>query len=245
MKHILLTITLLYCGITHAQQFINSGMIEFEVVVNNHKRMGDDDDFWTRMFKDKTPKLSTSYYNFIFNDNKAVYKYDRKDEKTKMPWDNGAMEDNTWYNDYAAETYTNYKFVVDNNYLLAGELMKIDWKLSPNENRVIAGFNCRKATGVIFDSVYVFAFYTDEILVSGGPMGISGLPGMILGLTIPRMYTSWVATKLLLNNVDTRKIVPPLKGKKKNAADLEKSIQVAMDGRGGSWMQQEIWNLFL
>jgi GLPGLI family protein len=59
--------------------------------------------------------------------------------------------------------------------------MKIEWKLSPNETREFAGFMCRKATGVIFDSVYVFAFYTDEITVSGGPMGLHGLPGYDYG----------------------------------------------------------------
>jgi GLPGLI family protein len=95
--------------------------------------------------------------------------------------------------------------------------MKLDWKLVPNETREIAGFNCRKAQAVIFDSVYVFAFYTDEITVSGGPMGIHGLPGMILGITIPRMFTSWIATKLQVNGVKTNIIVPPTKGKKKEA----------------------------
>jgi GLPGLI family protein len=162
-----------------------------------------------------------------------------------LPWDDGAAEDNVWFNDYSTNNFANYKFVIDNNYLLSGELMKIEWKLSPNENRVIAGFNCRKATGVIFDSVYIFAFYTDEIMISGGPMGINGLPGMILGLTIPRMYTSWIATKLQVNNVDTKKIVVPLKGKKKAATELEKDIKKAMAGRGGSWMVQELWNVFL
>ena len=244
MKKIFIPLFLLCALFVQGQQFISTGMIEFEVVANNHKQMGDEDNFWTQMFKDKTPKLSTSWYRFMFNDNKAVYKFDRKDEKSKLPWDNGAAEDNTWYNDYTANTFIDYKFIVDNNYLLTGELMKIDWKLSPGENRVIAGFNCRKATGVIFDSVYVFAFYTDEITISGGPMGLHGLPGMILGVTIPRMYTSWVATKLQVANVDTKKIVPPQKGKKKQASELTKAIETAMEGRG-SWLQQSLWGVYL
>ena len=73
---------------------------------------------------------------------------------------------------------------------------------------MIAGFNCRKAVTKIFDSVYVFAFYTDEIIISGGPCSINGLPGMILGVTIPRLYTSWIATKVMLNGVDENTIKP-------------------------------------
>ena len=84
---------------------------------------------------------------------------------------------------------------------------KLKWKIT-NENRIIAGFNCRKAVAIIFDSVYVFAFYTDEIVISGGPCSINGLPGMILGVTIPRLYTSWIATKVMVNGVDEKQIKP-------------------------------------
>src|SRR3954470_788293 len=98
MKKIFTAITLCFCAMLHAQQFINTGMVEFEVRVNNHKSMGEG--MWAEMFKDKVPQFSTYYYHYIFNDNKAVYKFDHKDEKTKMPWENGNDEDNIWYNDY-------------------------------------------------------------------------------------------------------------------------------------------------
>ena len=97
---------------------------------------------------------------------------------------------------------------------------------------------------VIFDSVYVFAFYTDEITVSGGPMGIHGLPGMILGITIPRMFTSWIATKLEVNGVKTNIITPPTKGKKRPAEELKQNIEkVSKDW--GTWGRQSIWNIFI
>ena len=100
----------------------------------------------------------------------------------------------------------------------------MEWRLT-NENRVIAGFNCRKAVAKIFDSVYVFAFYTDEILIPGGPCSINGLPGMILGVTIPRLFTSWIATKVTLTGVDENIITPfllktPLAAKPKNLLGL-------------------------
>jgi len=232
-------------GAACAQQFISSGSIEFEVRTNNHRALGDEG-MWAEMFKDKIPQFSNTYYQYTFNDNKAIYKFLRYDEKNKMPRGFGMSnpEDDVWYNDYSTGNFTNYRFILGDNYLLTGALMNIEWKLTPTETRDIAGFNCRKATGIIFDSVYVFAFYTDEITVSGGPMGINGLPGMILGLTIPRMFTSYIATKLQLSGVDVRTITPPQKGKKKDFVSLRKdALRITKDW--GKWGQQALWLMSL
>jgi len=242
MKKILIPVVICFYSTAYAQQFISSGMIEFEVRTNNHKSMGDG--MWAEMFKDKIPQFSTSYYHFTFNENKSVYKFDRKDEKTKMPWSSGSEEDNIWFNDYSNETFTDQKFVFDNTYLLSDSLITIDWKMVPNETREIAGFNCRKAVGKIFDSVYVFAFYSDEITITGGPMGIHGLPGMILGITIPRMYTSWIATSVQIVGVKTNIVEAPQKGKKKKAVELQETVKKATSD-WGSYGQQAVWRLFL
>ena len=242
MKKIFASLIILTAIAANSQQFINTGKIEYEVRVNNHRMFGDG--FFAQMFKDKMPNFSTTYYHLTFNDNKSIYKFDRLNEKDKMPWGTNNAEENIWYNDFNAGTRVNQKFVFDQNYILADSLMKLDWKLMPNETREIAGFICRKAQAIIFDSVYVFAFYTDEITVSGGPMGIHGLPGMILGITIPRMFTSWIATKLEVNGVKTNIIVPPTKGKKKPANELRENIEkVSKDW--GTWGRQSVWNIFI
>jgi GLPGLI family protein len=243
MKRILFILVVFWCSVGRAQQFINTGMIEYEVRVNNHKSFGDG--IWGQMFKDKMPQFSTSYYQYTFTNDKAIYKFDRLDERSKLPWKNWiTSEDNVWFSDYSTGTFTNHKSVFGDMYLMSDSLMKIDWKLSPNETREIAGFTCRKATGVIFDSVYVFAFYTDEITISGGPMGIQGLPGMILGITVPRMFTSWIATKVQVSGVNTSVVTAPLKGKKKKATDLLVDVKRAISD-WGSYGQQAIWQLFL
>lgn len=241
MKKIFASIIILASLSASAQQFISTGMIEYEVRVNNHRMFGDG--FFGEMFKDKIPNFSTTYYKLTFDDNKTIYKFDRLNEKDKLPWNNNP-EENVWYNDLNTSTRVNQKFVFDQTYILSDSLMKMEWKLVPNETRDIAGFVCRKAQAIIFDSVYVFAFYTDEITASGGPMGIHGLPGMIMGVTIPRMFTSWIATKLEINGVKTNIIAPPTKGKKKVAAELQQSIEkVSKDW--GTWGRQSIWNIFL
>jgi GLPGLI family protein len=241
MKKIFSLIPLVFCVIANAQQFVSNGSIEFEVRTNNHKAMGEG--IFAEMFRDKIPQFSTNYYDFVFNDNKAVYKFNRSADKTKNPF-MGDNSDNLWYSDYTNGTFIDQKNVFGDVYILSDSLMNINWKLSPNETREIAGFNCRKATGIIFDSVYVFAFYTDEIAISGGPMGIHGLPGMILGITIPRMYTSWIATKLQVVDVDPKVIAAPSKGKKKKATELLDNVK-KVTADWGSWGQQAIWGLFL
>ena len=66
------------------------------------------------------------------------------------------------------------------------------------------------------NNVTVFAFYTDELMISGGPEGIHGLPGMILGVGIPRLHCTWFATKVEVLNVNMNSVVPATKGKKVN-----------------------------
>lgn len=240
MKYILF-IALLFCSMgLQAQVFIDKGLIEYEVKLNNHKALGEGT--WAEMIRDKIPKLSTSYYHLTFDAEKSIYQFNRKDEKTKSPWGQEG-EDNVWFNDYRRESFVQQKSVFGDTYLLTDSLINIDWKMT-NESREIAGFNCRKAVGKLFDSVYVFAFYTDEITVSGGPMGLHGLPGMILGVTIPRMYCSWVATKLEVNGVNYSIINAPTKGKKKKAKELvETAAKVTKDW--GDWGQHAVWNIFL
>ena len=51
MKTILILAALFLFNSTQAQVFINKGMIEYEVVLNNHKAMREGT--WAEMFKDK------------------------------------------------------------------------------------------------------------------------------------------------------------------------------------------------
>src|SRR4030095_11287925 len=96
MKKIFSVIPVVFCVIANAQQFVSNGSIEFEVRTNNHKAMGEG--IFAEMFRDKIPQFSTNYYDFVFNDNKAVYKFNRSGDKTKNPF-MGDNSDNLWYSD--------------------------------------------------------------------------------------------------------------------------------------------------
>ena len=82
------------------------------------------------------------------------------------------------------------------------------------------------------DSIYVVAFYTDEILTTGGPESFSGLPGMILGVALPHQHVSWFATKVESVPVTDNQLAPPQKGKKVNNAGLKETVGAALKDWG-------------
>jgi GLPGLI family protein len=207
MKKLLFIVALIIVASNvHAQQFIDKAVIEYEVTTNIKKTMSNDS--WDEMMKENMSDFKTAYYNYSFADNKSVYKFSRWSDKTKIPkWYKEGDEDNIWFFDFNSNKLNVQKQIQGTNFIIADSIPFIKWKLT-NENREIAGFNCRKAIGKIMDSIYVFAFYTNDITISGGPCSISGLPGMILGLSIPRLYTSYIATKVSVSNVNVTDIKP-------------------------------------
>lgn len=207
MKSILFFITVLLFTITStAQQFVDKAVIEYEVNTNLKKMISNDT--WGEMMKDNISDLKISYFSYTFAENKSIYKFDRWSPKTKIPKNlKDSDEENIWYFDFTTGKMNMQKQIVGTNFVIADSIPSIEWKIT-NEHREIAGYNCRKAVGKIMEDVYVFAFYTDDITISGGPCSINGLPGMILGLTIPRLYTSFIATKVELNSSKASEIKP-------------------------------------
>ncbi len=98
--------------------------------------------------------------------------------------------------------------------------------------RTIAGFECSKAVTIICDSVYVVAFYTDEMPVSGGPESFGGLPGMILGIAIPRLHTTWFATKVELIAPAAKDFIIPTKGQRINNKKLADNLNSSLKSWG-------------
>ncbi|MBA3673591.1 MAG: GLPGLI family protein [Chitinophagaceae bacterium] len=248
-KIYLLGISFLSAFALHAQQFISKAVIEYEVKANIKKTLGNN--IFDEMRRDALPTFKTGYYTFTFADNKSIYKFDHWDPALKIPeYLKKSDEENIWYYDYNTGKFNMQKNFFGTNLNAEDSIPTLEWKLT-NENRSIAGFNCRKAVAKIFDSVYVFAFYTDEILISGGPCSINGLPGMILGVTIPRLFTSWIATKVSVTGVNENIIKPVAVKKNFNM----KSLKSLVDDRFKDWrtkdneeMQQKnrtIWAILL
>ena len=248
MRSYILAIMLLSgATIANAQTiFLAKGKIEFERKINVHRQFetdNEEDAAWYKEFVTKLPKFHTSYFDLYFGDDKTVYKHNRDGDGPKNFWGIGPAKENNIMVDLSKGVATSAKRVYETNYLVQDSVRKLEWKIS-DETRTIAGFECRKAVARICDSVYVVAFYTDEILVSGGPESFSGLPGMILGLAIPRLYTTWFATKVQLIDPTVADLAAPTRGKKVNQKALEATLQSSLKDWGKEG-QRNIWWVML
>lgn len=220
----------------HAQNtiFILEGRIEFERKVNLYAQL-DDDNAWTDLDKKTMPQFKTTYFDLLFNHNKTLYRPGRENPDNTKLWEEPA-EQNVVYNDLDNGKGISQKKVFEQFFLVQDSLRKIQWKLT-DENRTIAGFSCRRANAIILDSIYVVAFYSDEIVPSGGPESFTGLPGMILGVALPHQHISWFATKVEAIKVPESSLTAPAKGKKVTNADLVSTLRDSLKdwGKRGRW----------
>lgn len=233
MKKLILSILIGSSCISATSQtkFYSAVKIEFERNTNPRKQMEEWNagESWFEQFKDNIPTSVLAYSEFIGDTARSIYKPGKEmplSRNFSMP----VADKNTIYTDYSTGLITAQKPVFEETFLINDTLRKIKWKIS-NDLRTIAGFECRKAFGVMDDSIGIFAFYTDQILINGGPESIQGLPGMILGMGIPRLHTTWFATKVELLT-DTKLLVAPVKGKKTDRKTFINTLNKVSEGWG-------------
>jgi GLPGLI family protein len=239
-----LFISVLLFVASHSQQvFLKQGKIEFERKTNTHRLyLSGETDSWSEQFKKLIPQFSTTYFDLMFTEDRSVYRPGREVEVQKAAnfFESPAGE-NIVYKDLKQQTAISQKQIFESQFLVMDSIRSMEWKILP-ETRTIAGFNCHKALTRICDSVVVVAFYTDEIIPTSGPESFSGLPGMILELAIPRLYTTWTATKVeSLTTSDEKKLLPPSKGKKANEKELMDIIKDGIKDWGEKYYHRAVW----
>lgn len=248
MKRLILSLTFISMLLTaQAQQlFITAGKIEFEKKTNLHKQLElDNDEGWREMIKKTIPAVKTTYFDMYFKDAKTIYLPGREVVSSQQipGWFEGPANDNVVYTDLHEKMFSSQKTVFEDVFNIHDTLRRIKWKMTP-ETRTIAGFECRKATAIIMDSIFVVAFYTNQIITPGGPESFTGLPGMILGLALPRLYTTWFATKLEMVDVKEATLVPPKKGRKTNLNALKIQLQPIMKN-WGTMGDKNLWQIMI
>lgn len=229
--------------------FLNQGNITYEKKVNVlallQERWGNDNDGWTQQIIDAYKKggnqFKTYQYNLAFRDNKTLYTPIVSDAPTNGFGDfTSVANDNTVFTDLDNKQSVSQKNIYGDKFLISDSTRKIRWKIT-DELRDIAGFHCRRANAVIMDSVYVVAFYTNQIPVSGGPESFTGLPGMIMLLALPHEHTVWTATKVsVIPPVISGTVLPPTKGKPMDDKAFYNSLQSSLKdwGKSGAIIMQ-------
>ena len=233
-------ITLMANGQT---QFHPAVKIEFEKTVYTKQLVKNTEPEWYEMIMDRLPETTISYFDFIGDTTRSLYKPGREVPVNSRTFNMSIADKNVVYNDYKSKTTVTQKGVFEETFLVQDSLTKFKWKLTA-DTRIIAGFECRKAIGLFDDSIAVFAFYTDEILINGGPESANGLPGMILGLGMPRIHTTWFATKVETNGLNMNAVVPATKGKKVNRKTMIQSIDKVLKN-WGNYGKNMVWNFVI
>ena len=224
----------------HAQNtiFLTEGKIEFEKRVNQYALM-DEGDSWNDLQKKTMPKFKVTYFDLLFTRNKTIYQPGKENpDNNNQMWGESLAAENVVYADLDSSRSISQKKVFEELFLIQDSTRQIKWKIT-DENRVIAGFQCRRANAIIMDSIYVVAFYTDDIIAAGGPESFTGLPGMILGISLPHQHVTWFATKVSAQPVTATQLKIPVKGKKVTNATLKESLKERMKD-WGKYMQRNL-----
>lgn len=228
--------------------FTTSGVIEYEKTANMFaifkKDINKDNESFLQpayeQYVKNQPQFKKLNSTMSFADNKTLFKPLEDEGATGGFWGDDAMikQNNLVFTNLTTHTFIDQKKVFEETFLVRDSVRNIHWKIT-DETREIAGYTCRRANALIMDSIYVVAFYTDKIPVSGGPESFAGLPGMILGVALPHENLTWFATKVTDMTLDDKALIPPKKGKPVNKAELKKTLATAMKD-WGTWAQASL-----
>lgn len=249
IKNILLAVCLLSGIMAEAQHalFLKQGNIQYEKKVNVLAVMKDrltTNDIWGQKAVEgyessgRSPFI-TNNFNLAFTDAKSLYTPIEGGDEKPNPFGffQSAASDNIVYTDMDSLKSVASKAIYDENFMVTDSVRNIHWKIT-DETREIAGFQCRRANALIMDSIYVVAFYTNEILTPSGPESFSGLPGMILGVALPHLHMTWFATKVSVSPaVDKATLVPPTP-RRKAITTTRKALFERLNKRLKEWGKQ-------
>jgi GLPGLI family protein len=187
--------------------FLCQGTVSFEKRTNTNfflKEEFEEGSPFYNSYKEKYPDFSISHFYLHFNQKSSYYSPEIEKEPGMLNFIEKVAGSNEVVTDFAADSLYAKKNVLGQQFNIATRRRNISWKMT-DEVRTIAGFKCHRVNAVVLDSLYVIAYYTDQIPVPGGPESFNGLPGMILGLAIPRLHSTWFATQVSI--VDGRNLV--------------------------------------
>jgi len=221
------------------KHFVTSGVIEFERTANMYalvkrkvtKHTMENKPYYEQYLRTE-PQFITLKSTLTFGNELSLFEPVPPVKPVHWWYDSPmANQLNVIYSDFKNGKSVVQKEFYERTFLAKDSLRNIKWKIT-EETRIIAGYNCRRANGLMLDSIYVVAFYSDEIHVPGGPESFNGLPGMILGVAVPHENITWFATKVIEAAFDPKKIVSPKKGKEVSYKEMYDEIVKTVSNAG-------------
>ena len=201
---IIIIIFNMHCFVLNAQYnaVILSGEVRYDLKINQYERakkiIGDEvsdatfSEYLQSLVKDK---FVTREYLLHFNDSFCSFEQVQRNDPINNLDFVKDMPTQVVLKDLKRDSIYIEKNVAGEVVGIKDKQTPIIWKFT-NERMDILGYECRRANGLLFDSVYVVAFYCPDIPISTGPSVFGGLPGLILGVSLPQDNINIFATKL-------------------------------------------------
>lgn len=216
----------------HSQhKFINRGRVHFERKINAYAILpeftqqfnvtNDGISSFIQKYKTEQPQFWIDSFQLIFDNDTTLYQPAGKTSRFLQGIGVPMAEKNRVLINLSDSRYIAEKNAYNESRIISDTLRKIRWRLT-EETRDIAGFDCRRVNGLVNDSVYIVAFFTDAIKTKGGPELFNGLPGMILGVALPYFHISYFATSV--EELDMRRSaidIPSFMSRGKSISQIE------------------------
>jgi GLPGLI family protein len=137
--------------------------------------------------------------------------------------DMGGTPQNSLFADLEKQTTVEQRDFMGKLFLIEGKIEPISWKITGNKKTILS-YEVLEATAKVGDE-QVTAWFTASIKSEMGPVGMTGLPGLILELEYPDSQRKIVALKIDQNEKDTSKVQAPSKGKKITEDEFNKMVE--------------------
>lgn len=227
MKKLLLLPVLLVNVIAMAQQTI--GMITYESKVIIDKGQFANSNL-PEGLADIIPSEKKSLKTLYFTPDATLYENSTVKAEDNKEYTEGNMTfrmvgqepDEKVYVDIKNQQKTEQKDLMGKQFIVQSQSLSAKkWKTTGRQKKIL-GMPCMEATMMDESGKYqVMAWYTTAIPVSSGPSGMSGLPGMIMELSIGENI---LIAAIKVEPIEARMLThikPPTKGKKVTAKEYE------------------------
>lgn len=176
------------------------------------------------------PKEQAFNKTLYFSPDASLYQFDKAPENQELDHTEGNAtikikmdrpEEKT-YTDIKGKKKIEQKEFMTRKFLVTSDIGKTDWKLT-GKQKTILGYPSQEAR-MKKDTTEIVAWFTPAIPVSTGPMGMTGLPGLILEVNYGKLITM-EATNVTAMAVDKSLLVKPKDGKKVTEDEMEAIIE--------------------